>query len=359
MASLKRKRMCSESASLYLNYLSKENGTLVAADSFTGIFTQSTQYTNIVVSIVSATSGILELQGSFLGDVSVSSQIRNTVAAVPLTVYFPIYFPYSRVVWNSTSPPGNTSLQIYCLFTRTADVTTLAGTGLGDEGLVVQGQGPSLVVKDLCAGTNVTLSSNADCITIDASGGGDVTLSSAGGTVSLVNDGVGPALATKGLTAGAGISLTDSATSVTINQLLPNMLYTSIHETQQFLTLLPIGQYTPIPMSSFHELNGFSINGANTVVTYNGLSTRVFLVSSGYATNMTSSGGLFLLHNGIHTYSQYVDGLNNTTTSAAVEAAFPINPGDTIEVTFQLQGGSTGPWMFSGCYLNIVQMTVY
>lgn len=43
-----------------------------------------------------------------------------------------------------------------------------------------------------------------------------ISLSSAGGTETLVNDGAGPALATKGLTAGTGITLTSSATAVTI-----------------------------------------------------------------------------------------------------------------------------------------------
>ena len=43
------------------------------------------------------------------------------------------------------------------------------------------------------------------------------TLSSAGGTVSLVNDGTGPTLATKGITEGTGISFVDSGTAVTVN----------------------------------------------------------------------------------------------------------------------------------------------
>lgn len=43
------------------------------------------------------------------------------------------------------------------------------------------------------------------------------TLSSAGGTETLVNDGTGTTLAIKGLTAGPGITLTSSATAVTIS----------------------------------------------------------------------------------------------------------------------------------------------
>jgi hypothetical protein len=43
------------------------------------------------------------------------------------------------------------------------------------------------------------------------------TISSAGGTETLVSDGIGPDLKLKGLTAGAGITLTPSATDITIS----------------------------------------------------------------------------------------------------------------------------------------------
>ena len=48
-----------------------------------------------------------------------------------------------------------------------------------------------------------------------------VTLTSAGGTVSLVNDGTGPALAVKGLTAGYGINITTTTTAVTVAAACP------------------------------------------------------------------------------------------------------------------------------------------
>jgi hypothetical protein len=51
----------------------------------------------------------------------------------------------------------------------------------------------------------------------------EASLTSAGGTESLVNDGVGPALATKGLTAGTGITLSSTATDVTITNSAPNV----------------------------------------------------------------------------------------------------------------------------------------
>lgn len=51
--------------------------------------------------------------------------------------------------------------------------------------------------------------------------GSIVTLTSSGGTVSLVNDGTGPALAVKGLTAGYGINVSTTTTEVTISAKCP------------------------------------------------------------------------------------------------------------------------------------------
>jgi len=45
----------------------------------------------------------------------------------------------------------------------------------------------------------------------------EVSLSSAGGTFSLVNDGTGPILANKGLTPGTNVTIVDSGTALTIN----------------------------------------------------------------------------------------------------------------------------------------------
>ena len=52
---------------------------------------------------------------------------------------------------------------------------------------------------------------------IETVAGSEVTLTSAGGTYSLVNDGTGPTLATKGLNAGKGITLSSTVTDITID----------------------------------------------------------------------------------------------------------------------------------------------
>jgi hypothetical protein len=65
---------------------------------------------------------------------------------------------------------------------------------------------------------SISVVENSDNIDLTGAGAGPtVTLTSAGGTESLINDGIGPTLANKGLTAGAGVSLVSSGTAVTIS----------------------------------------------------------------------------------------------------------------------------------------------
>ena len=98
---------------------------------------------------------------------------------------------------------------------------TLANAG-GDETLVKNGTGPSLISKGISAGTGITLTSNANWVTVtNSSPASGVTLASAGGTETLVNDGTGPSLATKGLSAGTGITLTGTATDITVTNSSP------------------------------------------------------------------------------------------------------------------------------------------
>jgi hypothetical protein len=99
--------------------------------------------------------------------------------------------------------------------TINADTVTL--TNAGTTSLVNDGTGQALATKGLVAGTGVSFSTSATDVTITNSDpASGVTLTSAGGTETLVNDGTGPALANKGLTAGTGVSLSSSATAVTI-----------------------------------------------------------------------------------------------------------------------------------------------
>ena len=84
---------------------------------------------------------------------------------------------------------------------------------------------------NILCGTDVVVTTNdtvAEAIEniVDYFCGGEpasITLTSAGGTETLVNDGTGPTLATKGLTAGNDITLTPSATDIIITNTSPNV----------------------------------------------------------------------------------------------------------------------------------------
>jgi hypothetical protein len=105
----------------------------------------------------------------------------------------------------------------------------------GGVGLVSDGIGPSLGILGLQGGPGITVSPGAGVLVIASTNAVNATLASAGGTESLVADGVGPALATKGLTAGSAISLTPSAGDVTIDVAAPTLArITNVETTTQY-----------------------------------------------------------------------------------------------------------------------------
>ena len=97
-----------------------------------------------------------------------------------------------------------------------APTTTLTSSG-GTYSLVNDGVGPTLGVKGISAGSNITVTDNGVGLTINATDAAATTLTSSGGTYSLVNDGAGPVLTVKGIYPGANITLTDNGTGLTIN----------------------------------------------------------------------------------------------------------------------------------------------
>lgn len=95
-------------------------------------------------------------------------------------------------------------------------------SGINNEGggaeIFDQIIGSTAILRTLVEGADISIVQNPTTITIsNSSPASSVTLTSAGGTETLVNDGTGPSLATKGLTAGTGISLTPSGTDITIS----------------------------------------------------------------------------------------------------------------------------------------------
>ena len=126
---------------------------------------------------------------------------------VPTSIIPPFTIDYWRYIGAFVTGIGGT--------------VTLTSAG-GTETLVSGGVGPALQTKGLTAGDGISLSSDAVSITItNSSPATSVTLTSAGGTETLVVDGSGPSLSNKGLTAGDAITLTGGVNDVTITNSSP------------------------------------------------------------------------------------------------------------------------------------------
>lgn len=98
------------------------------------------------------------------------------------------------------------------------EVNTASNLGAG-SGIFSSKSGVDLRLKSLVAGTNVTLSSDTNTITINASGGGTGetnTASNVGVGTGIFASKSGVDLQFKSLVAGSGVSLTNDATTVTI-----------------------------------------------------------------------------------------------------------------------------------------------
>ena len=179
-------------------------GILVAVNPITSAVTISHADTSSVANLNSNNSG-----NSFIQDIFFTFDTFGHVTGASVTpgsVIPPLDFAEFRIstdvgyTWGPVNDPSN------------PQIAEVASDGL----TFVAGAGINLYTSTV----GVT-----DAIRIEAaSPATSVTLSSAGGTETLVNDGTGPTLATKGLTAGTGVSLTGSATDVTITNSAPDQV---------------------------------------------------------------------------------------------------------------------------------------
>ena len=111
-----------------------------------------------------------------------------------------------------TSGPG-------ILISSNTNDLQISSTLSGSSFITVNNEGSLTNERALTSGTGISIvdgGPNGPITINNTSPATSVTLTSAGGTESLVNDGMGESLATKGLTAGTGISLSSDASSVTI-----------------------------------------------------------------------------------------------------------------------------------------------
>lgn len=97
---------------------------------------------------------------------------------------------------------------------QVADPVTLTSAG-GTESLVYTGSGPNLELKALVAGSGVSLVSTPTTMTINGTGT-NIELQSVGSGTSIVSAGTGPNLAVKSLVAGSGIVLGSTASDITV-----------------------------------------------------------------------------------------------------------------------------------------------
>lgn len=114
------------------------------------------------------------------------------------------------------------NVEISCQGASAVTLSNTCSPDSGDGNLVVGGLGPDLTIKGLKAGEGIVLDSDADCVTIaNSDGASTVTLSNTcspnSGDGNLVVDGTGPDLTIKGLKAGEGIILDSDADCVTIS----------------------------------------------------------------------------------------------------------------------------------------------
>ena len=262
-----------------------------------------------------------------------------------------------------TNPAGYTS--------NTGTVTSVqlaAGTGISLSGtnpittsgtITVTNSAPDQTVT-LSAGTGIGVSGTYPSFTIsntDPTSG--VSLSSAGGTETLVNDGTGPSLATKGLTAGTGISLLGSATDVTVTNSAPDQTVAltagtgiSTSGTYPNFTIATSGvtinkqtvtDGTAVTGTTANTLTGSILIPANTVTTGDILyiKTRIrktgtagTIVTRMYVNTSAAIGGSLIATSGTNAvstlYFQYTRTLavKSATNTESMAGNFNVNPDD-------------------------------
>jgi hypothetical protein len=189
--------------------------------------------------------------------------------------------------------------------TLTPGETNTASSAGGTVSLVNAKVGVNLPFKGLTAGTNVTLTQNANDVVINASGGGETnTASSAGGTVSLVNTKVGVNLPFKGLTAGTNVTLTQNANDVVINATSGGAATTiSIDPACPFISAFLVGSNYTLSARAAETIRiGLNAGGVSGTQNFGGVSigdnsgktsgveNLYFGPSSGGGTSTKSSG---------------------------------------------------------------------
>jgi len=119
--------------------------------------------------------------------------------------------------WTTNPQSAKEALDELAARPTSGETNTASNIGGGEE-VFAQKVGVDLEFKTLLAGTNVTLTSDADSITIDASSAGEAnTASNLGAGEGVFAQKTGVDLEFKSLVAGTNVALTSDATSITID----------------------------------------------------------------------------------------------------------------------------------------------
>ena len=254
-----------------------------------------TVFQNDILASILAGPGILVSPNPFTGTVTISHADTSSVANL-----------------NSDNS-GNTFIQdVFFTFDTFGHVTgasvvpasiieaSLTSAG-GTESLVNDGVGPTLATKGLTAGTGISLSSTGTDITItNTATASSVTLSSAGTgpSNSLVNDGVGPAIAVKGLIAGTGVSFTSTLTDITVDNTDPGSAVsltdagTTTHES-----LVNDGTGPALATKGLKAGTGISLSSTGTDITITNTVAPGTVQKYSTSTVLPGAGSVTITHN--------------------------------------------------------------
>ena len=164
---------------------------------------------------------------------------------------------------------------------------TLSSAG-GDQTLVVDGTGPDLSIYGVEAGANITITPESGYLSFAATGAGsDVTLASAGGDQTLVDDGTGPDMTIYGLTAGSNITITESDGAVTIAASALDVTLASAGGTD---TLVVEGTGPDLTIKGLDAGTGITLTPSTDYVTIAATGAEVTLSSAGGVQTLVADG---------------------------------------------------------------------
>jgi len=171
---------------------------------------------NVVLSSSYTGGSGITITGSVISSSGVSS-----LTAANATVVIGGTSTNPTISGNYTSGTG-ISIDASGVITNTSPASNISITSAGGTySLLGAGTSPNYTLKGLSPGAGITIGTNSTGITIsNASPASSVLLSSAGvgaSSNSLVSRGTGPSIAMKGLIAGSGVVLSNNTTDVTIS----------------------------------------------------------------------------------------------------------------------------------------------